>query len=680
MTAVPGNAATKQVTLEDVSALRHPTELKWSPTAEHLSFLWWTAGRRELWVAQGKLDSSLHRVSGSLDVSAYQWSSDSKALVMCDGDGLWCWRTDNPPEARKLLFGAPGITSPAWHPDGNAVAFNYSGELWIWDVAGDSVRKVNSVGVLANDRWGPPQVAWSPTGEYLAYTYYSRHDKNPGGTRGVAVARSNGNLVWHSRGDAGSFDPQWLTDGELLTVRMDAAESRREYVLVGIKTGAERILFAEEEPKGLGQYFRPVHNAERDSLLLLLREDGWEHLYELSLSDLKISQLTFGECEDSGSRFEPLPGYSSDSRFLIFSSNRGSSMERQIWALELEGGSLEQLTAQAGSNVHATVSPVDDRIAYLHAGPDSSLDIWLTQLGAVDLNPKRITSSLPSAFMGNDLAVVEILRHTAADGLEAESLLITPSSVAPGTKRPTILWIHGGPNEQVRFGWQVDRSLAIVYAFHLYLASKGYQSIWVNYRGGHGYGREFQELNHFAMGVYETEDLMSGINRLRSLGVVDEENLFVWGHSYGGTLTMQMLARYPGQFRAGANLAGVFDMADLIRWRDAVYPATPFQFKGRLGGEPGERGAESGAYRNASPRYEFSAISVPLLNLYGTEDEAVDFQQGLTIASESIRLGQRFEFCPYPGEPHVFNAPASWLDALRRVERFFSTVSSEEKG
>ena len=63
------------------------------------------------------------------------------------------------------------------------------------------------------------------------------------------------------------------------------------------------------------------------------------------------------------------------------------------------------------------------------------------------------------------------------------------------------------------------------------------------------------------MGTIEVEDQLLGVELLKSVPWADIDNIGIFGHSYGGYMTLMSLCKAPGIFKAGAAVAPVSDWA-----------------------------------------------------------------------------------------------------------------------
>ena len=114
-----------------------------------------------------------------------------------------------------------------------------------------------------------------------------------------------------------------------------------------------------------------------------------------------------------------------------------------------------------------------------------------------------------------------------------------------GTKYPTLLLIHGGPNGQDQHAFTFERE---------FFAANGYVVSAVNYRGSAGRGRRSRRRSS-ATGATWKSSTCSARGLSDQEGIADPERLGIGGWSYGGILTDYTIASDP-RFKAAISGAG----------------------------------------------------------------------------------------------------------------------------
>jgi dipeptidyl aminopeptidase/acylaminoacyl peptidase len=236
------------------------------------------------------------------------------------------------------------------------------------------------------------------------------------------------------------------------------------------------------------------------------------------------------------------------------------------------------------------------------------------------------------------------------------------------TDFPAVVWVHGGPMRQMRDGWHPSRSYGLAYTVQQYLAHRGYVGLFVNYRGGIGYGREFRQSLAGRRGRDEMVDVARGAEFLRELEYVGDE-VGIWGLSYGGYAALQLLGTHPDAFDVGVNLAGLADLELYRDWAETTkYPPVASAMTVRFGGEPWEVPEEWAA---ASPETHMADYESPLYSFHGTGDRYVNFEQLDRVVDRVTELGLDAEWEYYPEENHVFSERSTWERALPKIEAAF---------
>jgi dipeptidyl aminopeptidase/acylaminoacyl peptidase len=90
--------------------------------------------------------------------------------------------------------------------------------------------------------------------------------------------------------------------------------------------------------------------------------------------------------------------------------------------------------------------------------------------------------------------------------------------------------------------------------------------------------------------------------------------------------------------------------------------------QGRMGFTPWE---DMHLYISQSPVHQAVGIKVPFLILHGTEDGAVDWNQGLEFYTAARRLGKEVILLSYPGEPHHLSKVENQKDFQLRMKQYF---------
>ncbi|HAI21681.1 MAG TPA: hypothetical protein DCM14_07300 [Clostridiales bacterium UBA8153] len=659
------------ITLSDVLDIKYMGKWMWSPDGASIAFVLDDGGIFDLWLldtstgAQRQL-SSAHDAVADFDFNP---ATGELALVM---DGA-VYRAD--PRSQDLpalwIKTEESISQVAWSPDGTMLAFLRAGKLATWRVGDSSLLEVKvpgrvNPGYLDTGR----ALGWSPDSQLICYSFVDDRKE-----RHVGISDTDGRLVFRTHDREASVAPAFVDRQTLYFARMKERNLRADFCLLtidrddqGRAVAGEVRAFHSDSGDGQGSLLSvTAHPSPDGRQLLFLREtDGWAHLHVYDRGLGTMRQLTHGPCEDFAHAGD-IPQWSPSGARIVYASSQGELHQRHLFLLDITTGEQLQLEELPGNNSLAQWSPDGRRIAFLHCDVHRSMDLWLMDVDD-RAKTRQVTFSMPPAWTEENVPVAEHVTYQGAQDWEIHAFLTRPKPFDPGKKYKALVWVHGGPIRQMRQGFHPLHSYAVFYAYHQYLAHRGYVSLSINFRGGTGYGRRFRMGLHGKMGIDDVVDVVKAGEYLKSLPYVDPDRVAVWGLSYGGYMTLHALTQYPDTFCMGVNIAGIWDFAQWTRWIQSRTGMQGGLFVNFLGGFPDEA---PDSYRRASPVTFAEQLARPLINVHGTADANVDFQQLDRIVSDCVKLGKAYEAYYYPDEVHMFRWRKTWQDAFPKIEREF---------
>ncbi|MCH8956936.1 prolyl oligopeptidase family serine peptidase [candidate division KSB1 bacterium] len=164
---------------------------------------------------------------------------------------------------------------------------------------------------------------------------------------------------------------------------------------------------------------------------------------------------------------------------------------------------------------------------------------------------------------------------------------------------------------------------------------------------------------------------MPGVTDLIKQGFVDEENIGVQGHSWGGYQIAFMVTR-TNIFKAaeaGAPVSNMISAYGGIRWRTGR--SRMFQYEhtqSRIGGSLWEYPMR---YMENSPIFWADKIETPLLMMHNDQDGAVPWYQGIELFVALRRLGKPVWLLNYNDEAHGLTQYKNKKDWTVRMQQFF---------
>jgi dipeptidyl aminopeptidase/acylaminoacyl peptidase len=244
--------------------------------------------------------------------------------------------------------------------------------------------------------------------------------------------------------------------------------------------------------------------------------------------------------------------------------------------------------------------------------------------------------------------------------------------VPPGgpARKPTVVFVHGGPPRQMLAGWHYSDYYSATYAMNQYLASKGYVVLAVNYRLGIGYGHEFHRPPRAgAQGASEYLDVVAAADWLAQRPEVDASRIGIYGGSYGGFLTALALGRDSRRFAAGVDIHGVHDFTTPNSGAGNALAAA--MAGNRF--EPTDREEAARVAWESSPVAHVKTWTSPVLFIHGDDDRNVRFSQttelvqrlrakGDVAMDELVIVDDTHHWMRFANGIRVYEAAAAFFD------------------
>jgi dipeptidyl aminopeptidase/acylaminoacyl peptidase len=254
------------------------------------------------------------------------------------------------------------------------------------------------------------------------------------------------------------------------------------------------------------------------------------------------------------------------------------------------------------------------------------------------------------------LAKQETIEWKAADGLRIDGVLIHPLEQRAGVRYPLVVIPHGGPEGAAThpfFGLTFPQAPGQVFA------ARGYVVLYPNYRGSIGRGVAFSRANHRDIGGKDLEDILSGIDHLVALGLVDSDRIAIQGVSYGGYLAALAAARHSNRFKAAIASAPVTNWYSYIGSNfDPVHQTLGYWDLWWY--------EHVGLLSDRSPVAHIHKNWTPLHLDHGMLDDNVPFHQSVELYQALRFAGAESRLVLYPREGHDYVEEAHRIDVIQR--------------
>jgi dipeptidyl-peptidase-4 len=354
-------------------------------------------------------------------------------------------------------------------------------------------------------------------------------------------------------------------------------------------------------------------------------QDGYSHLYFYSPTGTLIKQVTKGNWDVTD-----FLGYDEANKTFYYQSAEESPIRRAVYKIDGKGVKTK-LTKGEGTNSASFSNNFAYYVNhYSNASTPTRITVNETKTGK-ELRVLQDNEALKNKLAQYSYSPKEFITVTTTSGVELNGWIVKPKDFNPNKKYPMLMFQYSGPNSQSvqdQFGFDWEQ----------YLANNGIISVCVDGRGTGARGEEFRKCTYLKMGVLESKDQAEAAQALGKLPYIDENNMAIWGWSFGGYNTLMSLSTGNGTFKVGIAVAPPTDW----KYYDTVYTE-------RFMRTPQENPE---GYAITSPLKLADKLQGKLLLIHGTADDNVHFQQTMDYAEALVQAGKQFDMQIYKDRNH----------------------------
>ena len=269
---------------------------------------------------------------------------------------------------------------------------------------------------------------------------------------------------------------------------------------------------------------------------------------------------------------------------------------------------------------------------------------------------KKVSDANPQQA-GLAFGTDEMVAFENVDGVPLQGILYKPEGFNPAKKYPMIVYLYEKLSQNINH----------------FVDPKPMDSINISYYVSNGYLVFTPDIVYTTgyPGQSALKCVMAGVNAVTAKGFVDEKNIGIQGHSWGGYQIAYMVTQTT-RFKAaedGAPVANMISAYDGIRWGAGI--PRQFQYEhtqSRIGGTPWQYPLR---FIENSPIFMVDKIQTPLLIIANDQDDAVPWYQGIEFFLALRRLNKEAYMYTYNGEPHHLRRRANQKDYAIRMAQFF---------
>jgi dipeptidyl-peptidase-4 len=507
-----------------------------------------------------------------------------------------------------------------WSPDGKKIAY------WQLDtVAAQDFMMINNTDGLY------PEVTRFP--------YPKVGEENSAARVGV-VSLASKQTVWAKLPGVAKdmYIPRmdWANDSSthILVQHLNRKQDTNHVYAVDANSGELTTVLIDREQEFIEIYDDVTWLEEADAFTWISERSGWRHIHRVSADGTSIMDLTPGEFditemgaidETSGWLYFIASPENITQRYLYRSRLDGSGDMRRVTPAQYSGSNSYQMSKDARWAIHTHSSfsqPPQTRLVSL---PDHK-----TRL-VVEDNQMLIDKMNKIALGGHEFFQVK-----ARDGLVLDGFIMRPLDFDPSRRYPIINYVYGEPWGQTA----QDKWYGSNHLWHMLMTQHGFIVATVDNRGTLApRGRAWRRSLYGAVGILASRDQSDALKAMTERwSYIDADRVGVWGHSGGGSMTLNMMFRYPQQYHVGISRAPVTDQ----RLYDSIYQE---RYSGLL--EQNEIG-----YKEGSPINFASQLEGKLLLIHGTGDDNVHYQGSERLINELVKHNKQFDFMSYPNRSH----------------------------
>ncbi len=564
---------------------------------------------------------------------------------------------------RKLVAGARNSIAP----DGQRFLYSAEGNLYVYDLRRDRVIALTTdgvVGTVSNSR-----AVWSPDGKRIVYVQSDSSnvrlramliptDPSYPEVRKVRFARVGETIRTLRVGvvDAQGGETRWLSitapaegyylgqiswagnSHELLVEKWSRFRDKREFLIADVRTGAVTRFYHESDPAWVIRSGRANAGLEwirgGREFLVISEKDGWRHAYIVSRKGKELALLTPGASDIiQRVKVDEAGGW------FYYLASPDNATQQYLYRVRLDGtGKAERVTPADQPGTHTYRFSPDPKWAFhTYSTFDTPPVIELVQLP--EHRVVRVledNNELREKMVPLISRPAEFLQLDIGGGVVMDAWMIKPRDFDPSRKYPVFVYVYGEPaRHYARDMWSRTREI-----FHRVVADLGYLVMCIDNRGTPApKGAAWRRAIFPSLGPLSTEEQAAGMKELgRIRSYVDLSRIGIWGHSGGGSNTLNAMFRKPDVYKVGIALAP--------KPQPHLYNAG-FQENYMRTLEVNAEG-----YRRSAPINYAEGLKGNLLIIHGTGETNTHLEITEGLVDRLIELGKTFDYMTYPNRNH----------------------------
>ena len=620
-------------------------------------------------------------------IKGYEWSADKmKLLLYTNTQKVWrqetrgdYWVLDMESKELKQLGGdvsAATLMFAKFSPDGRSIAYVHANNIYVENLDSGEIIQLTADGstttINGTTDWVYEEefhlrdgFKWSGDGRYIAYwqfdttgietfhminntdTLYPQLIPIPYPKVGTINSACRIGIAPTAGGDTTWLDipgdprqhyipkMDWIPHSNQLLIQQLNRLQNQNKLFLGSCDGSVLLIHTETDEAWIDVRTDDAKwLADGQAFTWISDRNGWRQLYTISRDGQTLVALTPATYDVVN-----IEAVDEATNTVYFIASPDNATQCYLYRVLLSGEERpERVTPAAlpGMNDY-NISPGGHYAFHTYARFDAPPIISLVTLPEHQIvRVLESNDALQAKVAALNIPPVEFFHVALEDGTELDGWCLKPPNFDPEEQYPLLFYVYGEPAGQTVVDYWIDKRRM----WHCLLAQKGFVVMSVDNRGTPApRGRNWRKSIYRQVGISSASDQAEAAQViLRERPYLDPNRVGVWGWSGGGSMTLNLMFKYPGIYKTGISIAPVSDQ----RLYDTIYQE-------RYMGLPDNN--EEG-FRDGSPITFAHQLEGNLLLIHGTGDDNVHYQGTEKLINELIKHNKQFSMMAYPNRSH----------------------------
>lgn len=461
--------------------------------------------------------------------------------------------------------------------------------------------------------------------------------KVPGDPRNNYIAR----MEWASSSD------------EVLIQHLNRLQNTNELMLCKAADGSVKTVFTDKDKAWVEVCDNILWLNGGKAFTFVSEKEGWNNIYVISRDGSDVKNITPGN-------FDVISVQAIDEKggYVYYIASPDNPIQRYLYRSKLNGEEKpERLSPTNQSGTHRYSISTNYKWA-LHTFSNINTPPVSELISLPDHKQVRLLED--NAALKNKMAELKIrpaefFKIEVEKGVFVDGYMIKPYDFDPAKKYPVFFNVYGEPaSTTVNDSWGISM-------WHYYLTQQGYIIISIDNRGTPSpKGREWRKSIYGQIGILASKDQAAAAMEICKWDFVDASRIGIWGWSGGGSMTLNMLFRYPDIYSLGIAVASVPD--------ESLYDTI---YQERYMGLPS---SNPEGYKEGSAINHAKNLKGKLLLIHGTGDDNVHYQGCERLINELVKNNKLFSLMVYPNRTHgIYEGPGTTMHLYNTMTNYLFT-------